>query len=382
MRILVVSSFLPYPLHSGGHVRLYNLILRLSKSHEIVLVCEKRANQRREDVEEVSKICSRVYTFERRKQWSVGNILKTGFSMNSFLITGHTNSQMKATIEKLLQQEKFDLIHVETSYVFQNIPEKVNIPVVLAEHNLEYMVYRRFAQSAPVVLRPLLYVDTVKLEKTERAFWKKATKLVAVSESEGRIMATDAIVPNGVDTDKFKPAGGGDRILFIGDFKWLQNRDSAQRILKDIWPKLKVKQKLWIVGRKIPDYLKNMGGEDVIFDENSPADTYEIYKKSKILLAPIKVGGGTSFKILESMASGVPVVTTYLGNAGINAVNGQSIIIAKTDEEFVEAVNNLLGNSAFYEKISKNARKLIEEKYDWDVIVGKLENAYREALNA
>ena len=82
------------------------------------------------------------------------------------------------------------------------------------------------------------------------------------------------------------------------------------------------------------------------------------------------------------MASGVPVVTTELGNAGISAVDGQSIILAKTGEEFSLAIKKLIEDKNLYEKISKNARALIEEKYSWDKIVVKLEEVYGKVLNA
>src|SRR3972149_7262563 len=122
MKILMVSSFLPYPLYSGGNIRLYNLIKNLSKTHEITLICEKRINQKEEDIKNVEKICRKVYAVERKKQWSAVNVFKTAVSSNPFLITGHKSSEMKKIIEKLLSEEKFDLIHVETFYVMQNLP--------------------------------------------------------------------------------------------------------------------------------------------------------------------------------------------------------------------------------------------------------------------
>src|SRR5581483_8848705 len=143
MKILVVSSYLPYPLFSGGHIRLYNLLRELSKKHEIFLVCEKRSYQTNADIEEVKKICKEVITIARKRQWSIGTIAKTGFSSYPFLMVGHANPQMTEKIAQVLQKEKFDLIHIETFYVMQNLPKTV-LPTVLVEHNIEYLVYKRF----------------------------------------------------------------------------------------------------------------------------------------------------------------------------------------------------------------------------------------------
>ncbi|MDP3988444.1 MAG: glycosyltransferase family 4 protein [Candidatus Levybacteria bacterium] len=394
MNILVVSSYLPYPLFSGGHVRLYNILKQLSKKHKITLVCEMREHQKKEDLEEVKKFCRDIITVDRGKQWSAKNIIKAASSVYPFLIIGHTKSEMAKKIKNLLEKEKFDIIHVETFYVMQNLPKEVNgIPVVLTEHNIEYLVYERFVKTAPIFLRPFLYFDILKLKYWEKVFWKKATKLVAVSQEEKRIMgrADAQVVQNGVDTDEFKVESAGwrtkfkgeRRILFIGDFKWVQNRDSAEWILKEIWPDIKSKMgvKLWVVGRRIPNSIKTLGDESVIFDESASGPTREIFKKADVLLAPIRVGGGTSFKILEAMASGVPVVTTSLGIEGIEAENLKDVIISEDPLELAKSVIDIMENDKIYEKISKNARKLIEEKYNWESIVKKLEDVYEEAIS-
>ena len=122
MNILLISSYLPYPLFSGGHIRLYNLIKELSKKHKITLICEKRDYQGEAEISELKKFCKKVITVNRKKQWTIGNILKTGLSPQSFLITGHTNLEMKKEIQREINGFQFDLIHVETSYVMQNLP--------------------------------------------------------------------------------------------------------------------------------------------------------------------------------------------------------------------------------------------------------------------
>jgi polysaccharide biosynthesis protein PslH len=399
MNILLVSSYLPYPLFSGGHIRLYNLIKELSLKHKITLICEKRDHQGDAEINELKKFCKKVIAVSRRKQWSLGNILKTGLSLSPFLVIGHTSSEMQGEIKRELNENQFDLIHVETSYVMQNIPT-TETPVVLVEHNVEYLVYKRFADKAPLFLRPLLYIDVLKLKYWEEDMWRRVSRLVAVSESEKKIMEKIRkdviIVSNGVDITKFKAKSpmlkvseGEKRILFIGEFKWMQNRDAIGWIIKEIWPKLMAEFvpsmtgggiKLWVVGRNIPDSVRKLTSDkNVIFDDNAPKETEEIYNKSDLLLAPIRVGGGTSFKILEAMACGVPVVTTDLGNA-VEAQSDSEIVIAKSPEDFVIKIKKLLENKEFYETISVNARKLIEKKFNWEKISKDLNSVYESII--
>jgi len=388
MKILVVSSYLPYPLFSGGNIRLYNLLKQLSDKHELTLVCEKRLNQTEEDVKEMEKICSKVITVDRKKQWSFSNIAKAAFSKNSFLITGHTLPEMKNKIRQELENEKYDLIHVETFYVMQNLQE-TSIPIVLAEHNIEYLVYQRYVENSSWYLKPFLRLDVAKIKNFEEKCWKKATKLIVVSDEEKQLMNRKdvSVIRNGVDINNLKLENSKltskkpKTVLFIGEFKWIQNINAAKRILEEIWPKIYEKNKelkLWIVGRKIPENIKNIKSENVLFDENAPKETFEIYKRADILLAPIQVGGGTSFKILEAMATGVAVVTTGLGAEGIT--NGKEVVIADSSEDLAKAVLNLAENSALRIDLIKKARKLIEEKFDWKEIAKELEYVYKEAI--
>ncbi len=397
MKILMVSSFLPYPLVNGGNIRLYNLIKQLSKKHEITLVCERRNFQKDSDVEEIKKYCKKVLTVRRKKQWSFVNILKTAFSLSPFLIVGHTSFLMRDKIKKELKDQQFDLIHVETFYVLQNVP-RTNVPIVLAEHNIEYDVYQRYSETVSPLLKPLLSWDTAKLKRSEKKAWKKAARIICVSKEDKKIVDKGlpapsrdlyakervSIVPNGVDEKTFFLTPNvlqEKRILFIGDFKWIANRETAKWILIEIWPKIysqsHVDVKLWIVGKEIPNSIRKLWSSNVVFDENVK-DAYEIYKKSYILLAPVRVGGGTSFKILEAMASGVPVVTTPLGARGIT--DGKEIIKANNTDEFAKEVLSLLQNKDRWEKNRKSARKFVEENYSWTKIAKRLNEVYSEIL--
>lgn len=395
MRILILSSFLPYPLHSGGHVRLYNIIKQLSAHHKITLICEKRPHQTEKDIAEVKKLCEEVICVARKKQWSFENIAKTAISPMPFLLVGHTLPEMKQKIRDVLREKTFDVIHVETFYVMQNLP-KTYLPVILAEHNVEHQVYSRYVATAPLPVRPLLFADIAKIRYWEMKFWKKATKVVAVSEVDKSFMgrADAVVVPNGVDIKSFpfvsaktKFGRKEKRILFMGDFKWIQNSNAATFILDEIWPIIESRMKnqestslkLWIVGKHIPAAIKERHGGSVIVDENAPDETAKIYQKSFALLAPIRVGGGTSYKILESMASGVPVVTSELGVKGLGAKPGKHALVGETAEAMAEDILSLLKDEKKYHSLQQEARTFIEKQYTWEEITKTLEKVYKEA---
>lgn len=428
-------------------MRLFNLIKELSGKHEITLICEKRDNQSGDDITEVEKICKKVITVNRKKQWTFENIIKSILSKNSFLIIGHTNPDMRAKIEEELKDNKFDLIHVETFYVMQNLPDlfypplsrsarrrtqtSSSVPIVLAEHNIEYQVYQKYADSKNLLLKSLLSFDIAKIRREEERSWEKVDRLIAVSEKDKKVMREKGLKPvlvsNGVDTKKFSfnpstqsARSGNKKVLFIGDFKWIQNRDAAKFIIQDIWPlinrhsgKLETRAsrisnegyvsdlgqapiesgsrqvgarmtkglelKLWIVGRKIPKSIKSLTSDpDVLFDEKSSGkSTEELFQEADVLLAPIRVGGGTSYKILEAMSCGTPVVTTGLSANAIGADDGKNIMVGKTAEELAEKTVSILSDKKLYDVIAKNGRKLIEDKYTWKEIAKDLEEVYK-----
>ncbi len=391
MKILLISSYLPYPLYSGGQVRLFNLLKELSRKNTITLICEKRENQTPADIKEVEKICSKVITVKRRKQWTLQNILRSAISSRSFLVTGHTNEDLKSKIKKELDNNQYDLIHIETFYVSQNLPP-TSLPIVLAEHNIEYLVYSRFAQNAPFILRLLLFIDIKKIKKEEEYYWKKASKLICVSQDDKDIMKEKKLAPviiaNGVDPLRFSLKDikksitqENKKILFIGDFKWLQNRDTLSWIIRDIWPRIKNNTdiKLWIVGRNIPDsFTQTTQDKNIIFDEKSSLlPTEQIFQEAYALLSPIRVGGGTSYKILEALSVGTPVIITPLSAKSLQLTDQQDSLVGETAKELAGKITLLLQDNSLYKKISKNGRQIIEKKYSWKNIAEKLEAVYK-----
>lgn len=393
MKILMLTSYLPYPPTSGGQVRSYNLIKNLAKKHEITLFSLIKNDSEKKFIKELGKYCRKVAVFNRsQKPWTLENILKTGFSRHPFLVIRNFSIQEKVAVEKELKKERYDLIHAENFYVMPHIPP-TKIPILLTEQTILYRVYQHFVETLPWYLfwlKPVLMIDVWKLRNEETFYWQSADYLAAVSKEDRNHISSlvsgkkVGVVPNGVDyqyyAQKKYPKDRLPTILFgAADFHWMQNKEGAEILLKKIWPLIMTKlpeARLWIVGKIAPEALAEYQKQkNVIIQEIE--DNREAYQRAWVLLAPMKSGGGSRTKFFEAMASGLPIVTTPEGIEGIPAINRKEAIIDNDFDRLAGTTIEVLKNPELAEEIGQNGKKLVEDQYDWSVSALELEKIYK-----
>ncbi|MDP3724052.1 MAG: glycosyltransferase family 4 protein [bacterium] len=390
MTILMITPYLPYPLYSGGQIRTYHLLKYLAKKHDITLFSFIRNDNERQSVAHLQQFCKKVVVFKRRRAWSLVNILFAAFSFFPFLVAIYYSLGLKRAIQQELAQGKYDLIHAETFYVMPNIP-KTTVPILLVEQTIEFQVYQHFVEkNPPFFLRPLLYFDVWKIKFWEERFWKKAERVVAMSEADRRVMrqvVSDRdvdLVPNGVDLTFFRFPVHDNRaartILFVGNFNWLQNREAVLYLAKHVWPEIEQrtpKARLLIVGRNPSRDIMRLASASILV-RGDVEDIRTAYRDASVLVAPMLGRGGTRYKILEAMATGVPVVSTPIGIEGIEAADEEEVLVRRDPSTISEAVAALLTDKELYSRIRKNARLLIEKKYSWDRIAATLDGLYEQ----
>lgn len=396
MRILIITLYLPYPPNSGGQIRSYNLIKNLSKKHKITLVSLIKKGEE-QYASEMEKYCDKVIYFYRHENpWTMSNILKTGFSLYPFLVMRNFTPEVKKFLQKELKNESYDLIHVETFYLMPHVP-KTKIPILLVDQTIEFAVYQHYVDTYRFwFLRPLLYIDVFKLKYWETKFWREAAMVGAVSETDKQKMLSlvpgikVGIIPNAPGEDlanlykKRKPNFNHPVIFYQSNFHWLQNIEGANVLVNDVFPKIleQVPNAVCLIAGQNAkgkvDHLKRDGVEIVDLPTWDVEGVVKSYERGTIFLAPLHGPGGTRLKILGAMTSGMPVVTTTIGATGLDVTDGEDIMIAESPDDLAKKVVELLDNPSLYWKVVKNAKKLIEKKYDWEAISKKLNTTYEE----
>ncbi|MFH0749512.1 MAG: glycosyltransferase family 4 protein [Candidatus Gottesmanbacteria bacterium] len=390
MNILFISALLPYPLHSGGQVRMYNLLKVLSKKHTITLFSFIRNEEEKKYVKELSFV-SEVRMVMRGRGMQLKYLLGA-LGNYPLLLSTYDNRIMQKEIQKELQNKKYDLVHAEPFYVYPSLP-KLSIPLVVSEHNVEHTVYEKNARTLRIpFLRPFAFLDAVKVKIWEEIIWKKAHTVVAVSDDDAAIISKitntkTPVVSNGVDTSYFKYSPRSFDVkhpsfLFVGNFLWAPNKEAVYQLLSTIWPsiiRLYPNARLTIVGKHFPSSLASLVTPSVSV-EGYVEDIRDAFKNADVLLAPMGIGGGTKFKILESMAAGILVITTKEGRMGLSGTDGKEFIEAEDTNSYVSAIKQVFENPKKSIQMTRDARILVEKKYDWAEIGEQLNDVWKGAV--
>jgi len=393
MKILMLTPYLPYPLLSGGQIRTFNLLKNLKNRHEITLFSLIKDDEERQYIPKLQELCKKVVLLKRTKNpWDLRNVLLAGFTAYPFVVTRNMPVKAARLIDRELKQNNYDLIHAETFYMMPNIP-KTKVPTLLVEQTIEYLGYQSYANKTKFwPIKPLLYVDIAKIKFWEKYYWQQATRLVTMSDEDKRFISREVgkkiaidVVANGVDMDFFarakKDYPEDPTVLFVGTFKWLPNADAVEFLVEEIWPHI-IKQipnaKLHIVGFSPNNKIINYGKKLSIKISGGIADIRDAYRKAHVLLAPIRSGKGTRYKVLEAMAMGLPVVGTPLSVEGLDVRPGIEALVANSPKGLAQKTVQLLKDKALQQTLAKNGKVLVTNKYDWKIISRELDRIYQD----
>jgi glycosyltransferase involved in cell wall biosynthesis len=402
MKILWLSHLLPYPLTVGVSLRSYNLIREAARGHEVHLLAlvQRATHATPQSVEEAARemrrFCARVETFEipadrSRARWAA-TAAGAFFRPLPYDVHWLRSAAFRRRVAELAARERFDLVHADTVGLVPYLDALPGVPFVLNHHNVESrMTLRRAGDEPSRWRRVYLRRDARKLAALERAACARAAANLVVSDLDGERLrevagpVPVATVPNGVDVEYFRPGtppAAPRGLVFAGGMGWYPNRRAVQFFLREVWPRLLAddpSRTVTIVGRDAPPELVEAARDPRVRAPGLVPDVRPYLDAAAIYVCPIREGGGTRLKILDSLAMAKALVATEFAVEGLGMVPEEHYLRAESPDEFVAQIGRLEADAALRDRLGRAGRALAERHFAWGVVRQRLDAAYRAA---
>ncbi len=272
--------------------------------------------------------------------------------------------------------------------------------VVFDDHNCEYLLQKRaFLTDLRSPERwpgaAYSFVQWRRLRRYEAQACRCADRVLAVSDADAAALQRlvpdldVTVIPNGIDTQVYRPATFDPQpptpsLVFTGTMDFRPNVDAVLWFAREVLPRVRAEipeAHFVVVGQRPHRRLDALRGDTAVTLTGWVEDTRPYIAQAAVYVAPLRIGGGTRLKLLEAMAMGKPVVATRLGAEGYPVRDGCELLLADTPADFAAAVVNLLHTPERGAELGRAARAFVEERYDWRVIVPRVEAVYEEVAS-
>jgi len=396
MRILFLAHRIPYPPNKGDKIRSYNMLQYLTKYHEVYLGCPI---DEKSDVQYIKPLQAQVKEFifstiqpRIKKICCLRGLIKS----DSISVCYFYSSELQEKINALFERIDFDVLFCFSSpmaeYYFRSPYKKRGVKSLVRIMDLidvDSYKWAQYSEKSSGLKRLIYRFEARCLSRYEHRIAETFDHLLVVSEQERNIflrgLAVDnlSVVTNGVDLDFFNPQHPQRQqtqkptLVFTGVMDYWPNIEGVQWFVEKIFPRIRTVVPdtiFYIVGSRPTAEIKRLEQIEGIMVTGFVEDIRDYLVMADVCVVPLRIARGIQNKILEAMAMGKSVVTTFQAFEGIKAVSGEEIIPVDDEGMFAAAVINLLQDRQKAEIMGAKARQCMETHYSWDRNLSVLDN--------
>ncbi|MFQ5460299.1 MAG: glycosyltransferase [Anaerolineae bacterium] len=406
MRVLVFAPTVPWPPNQGAAIRNFHIVRALAKRHDVTLIAfgdpEAEAAPLTQAGVEVIAIPPPGPRGMPRRLMDLVTSPAPDLARRLRSETMMAAARLKAVIE-----EPFDVVEVEglemAPYglaVRQSTPMGQRARLIYDAHNAEWVLQRRAAAADaedrrrwPVAAYSM--VQAVKLRRFETRMLRASETTVAVSDADAaalRALAPQAhivVAPNGVDTRYFTPGDGAnideDLVVFVGKMDFRPNVDAVRWFCGEVWGRVRAARpeaRFVIVGRDPAPAVRALATKPGVTITGAVDDVRPWLHRAAVVVAPLRVGGGTRLKVLEAMAAAKAVVATSLAVDGLEVARDQEVVIADEARDMAHQILALAADEDRRLELGAAARRRAEFQYQWEQVGWRLEAVVRNGAGS
>ena len=405
--VLFLSHLLPYPPHAGAPSRTFNVLRQLSREFDVALVMfSRRSHQRDAATRERSRAALEQQSITA---WPAASIpsedslgrriwdhVRSVATSRAYLDFQYRSADFRTQLRDALSRRRPKLIHLDSIDLHGWLDELPDVPTTCTHHDIEsHALQRRATRSGSAPMRWYLEHQATLVERLERTLCPTFAANLVMSPLDGQRLARVApgsrtvVVPNGVDLQYFAPqphlTPDDERVVFIGSTFSHANSDAVEFLLADIWPRVRRRRPfatLMIVGGCSAAERHRFETSPGVTCVGRVDDIRPYVGPAACSVAPLRVGGGTRIKILDSWALGRAVVSTTLGCEGLEYAERHNILVRDEPDAFADAIVEVLSDERLRIDLGVHGRRTVERRYSWDGVGHALAQTYHGLLTA
>ena len=397
LSVLAVTSELPWPLNSGGHLRSYHMLRALSRGHTTRVIAPLRPgeDESAERLRQDGWDLRTVAVGHRYRGTEARRVIAAAVRRQPYVMfRRHRHPEVLKALVEEIRRDPPDLLYLDhlDPLVFWDGGPPCRYVVDL--HNVYSTLLARVADGHRGLKRVYLRREARLLDRVERFASERANALFCVSDDDAihfrdRGARSIRVIPNGVDCGAYAhlPAGrpaARPTVLFLGAMSWAPNAAAAVALARDHFPHVRKRHpdaRLWIVGRDPTAEVQALAALPGVEVTGGVPSVMPYLAEASVLAVPLDAGGGTRLKILEAFAAGLPVVSTPIGCEGLDVAHAEHLLVA-TGSQFGAALCSALDEPEMGARLADRARRLVRARFDWQAITDRacaiLQNVVRQ----
>ena len=378
MKILFLSRWYPHPADNGARLRVYHLLKALSREHEVSLVSFTSEPLHDARVQAMRAWCVNVQTVPY-KPFQPGSFKSRlgALSWKPRSVVGSDSAEMHELAKEETRRLKPDLVMASQ---LDMIAYARNLPARKLIEELEVGIIRQAYDEAQGAKRARAWLTWAKLKAYVRAIAKDFHGCTVVSENEWQWVKriTDdlplVVAPNGVDVtacNAMRATPAPDTLIYNGSVTYGPNLDAVQYFVGSIFPQVlreRPAARLFVTGKTEGVPAEQLPQHDHLTWTGYVDDIKPLVAGCWAAIAPIRLGGGTRLKILESMALRTPVVSTAKGAEGLGLADSHDVFIADDPGVFAQRVVDVLSDAQVRHGLAERGAQTVAARFDWRVI--------------
>jgi glycosyltransferase involved in cell wall biosynthesis len=396
-KILFLVSDFPLPLDRGGNLRTWSFVESLHQDFDLTLVYIDHGDVQPVYLEKAKGYFKEIYGVKPQRgevTISFSRRLLNLFQCIPWEIVVQNNTELEDLLQKLIGSNSYDFVFVryiyKAHYLF-NLLKKISFKLIVDLDDIEPIKKERLLAMqmfSGLYDRSRTFLNNFIFSQYHKRNLPKAFRcLVCSSEDEGYLLKNKwakrvSVVPNSIDFSRYvnlcEPRGTKN-ILFCGTLNYQPNTDAVIWFVELVFSLILARDpdvRFLIVGRKPEREILNLADGKNIFVYSDVPDVNLFYEQAQVVIAPIRIAGGTRIKILEAAACKRPVVATTIGAEGLDLEPSKDILIADSPRSFSDACLSLIRDPDLAVRLAKDAYAHVKELYDIRSVVQKIRSVF------